>query len=366
MDAERMLRALADQSNEQAVILIGPDGNIAWWGHGAAHIFGYSKEDILGEPLARLFTAENAERGMPDYELETAARDGMAEDDIWMRRKDGSRFWAAGSVTPIRNEAGEVLAYGKILRDRTDQKEQIELLRNQVEALTSADEQKNVFLSTLSHELRNTLSPLMNAIELIRIMNPDSQQLRYPMRLIDRQLEFVRRLVDDLLDVTRISAGKVPMAEELIDLQHVLKDALESVDGAMKPRGHSVTVHVLPAPIPVRGDRDRLLQVFVNLLGNAAKFTPREGHIQLKAFIEATEAVVKVQDNGVGIAEHMQLSIFDLFTQAETGTPTRSETGLGIGLSLVKQFVALHHGSVQVRSEGLGKGSEFTVRLPLR
>lgn len=364
MDVQRLLLMLAEQSTEQAVILIDTEGRIAWWGAGAAYVFGYDREEVLGQPISRLFTPEDVRRGMPHYELTTACLDGMAEDDLWMMRADGSRFWAAGAVTPIRDDQGKVIAYGKILRDRTDQKEQLETLRNRVAALEKADAHKNIFFSTLSHELRNPLAPLVNALQLIRMSDPENAALQYPIKLIERQVEFIRRIVDDLLDVTRISAGKVQLNAAPLDVREVLSRALESVRPAMQERRHQLAVSILTTPIPVNGDRDRLQQVFVNLLSNAVKYTQEAGQLTLKALIEGEEAVVKIQDNGMGIAEDMQPRIFDLFTQAENAL-SQSQGGLGIGLSLVKQLVTLHGGSVQVRSEGPGKGSEFTVRLPL-
>lgn len=365
MDVDRLLRMLAEQNREQAIMLIDPEGRVAWWGRGAEHVFGYTANAIVGQPMSRLFTPEDARRGMPQYELSTACVDGMAEDDLWMMRADGSRFWAAGAVTPIRDDSGRLLAYGKILRDRTDQKEQLETLRNQVLTLEKADQHKNIFLSTLSHELRNPLAPLVNALQLIRMANPESPALQYPIKLIERQVEFIRRLVDDLLDVTRITSGKVQLNAQPLDLRDVLSRALDSVRSALEAHRHQLTTSILTTPIPTRGDADRLEQVFVNLLGNAVKYTPDGGHIVLKAFIEDEEAVVKVQDNGVGIAQEMQPRIFELFTQAENALQN-AHGGLGIGLSVVKKLVSLHDGSVQVRSEGPDKGSEFTVRLPLR
>jgi PAS domain S-box-containing protein len=364
MNVDRLLRLLAEQTREQAIILIDTDGRVAWWGRGAQHIFGYAREAIVGQHISRLFTPEDVRRGMPDYELEVARRDTVAEDDVWMMRADGSRFWAAGAVTAIRGDEGELLGYGKLLRDRTDQKEQVETLRNQVMALQKADEHKNIFLSTLSHELRNPLAPLVNALQLIRMAGPESEALHYPIKLIERQVEFIRRLVDDLLDITRISAGKMQLTARPLDLREVLARAVENVDSTIAERRHELTVNILPASMPLRGDPDRLLQVFVNLLGNAAKYTPEGGALQLQGMVEGEEAVVRIKDNGVGISEDMQPRIFDLFTQAENAL-SRSQDGLGIGLSVVKQLVALHGGSIQVRSEGTGKGSEFVVRLPL-
>jgi PAS domain S-box-containing protein len=363
VDNERLLHLLAQQTREHAFVLVDLDGRIVWWNRGAEHLFGHASAEIVGQPMARLFTPEDVRRGMPTFELRTAEQDGAAEDDTWMMRADGSRFWASGAVTPL-TEQGKLVAYGKVLRDRTDQKEQLEALRNQAAALVKAGEHKNLFLSTLGHELRNTLAPLMNALQLIRMAHPDDTSLHYPINLIDRQAEFIRRLVDDLLDVTRISAGKMELKTQRIDLRDVISRAVDTMRPAIEERGHELNVIMLDTPIVVDGDADRLLQVFVNLIDNAAKYTPNGGHIILKAMIEGEEAVSKVQDDGIGIPEEMQARIFELFTQVEESLP-KSAGGLGIGLSLVKQLVVMHHGSVQVRSDGIGKGSEFVVRLPL-
>jgi signal transduction histidine kinase len=243
-------------------------------------------------------------------------------------------------------------------------KEQIETLRSRVETLRRADEQKNIFLSTLSHELRNPLAPLANALELIRMTARGDQRLQYPIKLIERQVDFIRRLVDDLLDVTRIGAGKIQLECTPTDLREVLAGAVESTRPIMSQRKHALAQHVLDAPIVVMADASRLQQVFVNLLSNAAKYTPENGRVELRAATDQGEAIVHVLDNGIGIAKAMQPRIFELFTQVDESL-VHSKGGLGIGLSLVKNLVELHGGSVQVRSEGPGKGSEFTVRLPL-
>lgn len=191
-----------------------------------------------------------------------------------------------------------------------------------------------------------------------------NEALHYPIKLIERQVEFIRRLVDDLLDVTRISAGKIQLVLEPVDLREVLARAIETTRPTIAQRRHTLTQLLLPTPIVVRGDPVRLQQVFVNLLSNAAKYTPEGGRIEVRASREIDEALVHVLDNGIGIPSDMHPHIFKLFTQVSTGT-RHSEGGLGIGLSLVKNLVELHGGSVQVRSEGADKGSEFTVRLPL-
>ena len=364
MDTERLLFMQAEQSSDQASLLLDRDGKILWCSPTAARVFGYARDEMVGMSAHRLFTPEDVQQGVPDYELQVAAKSSDMNNDRWLRRADGSNFWASGSTTALRDGEGNVVAFGKTLRNRTDVKEQIEMLRNRVDALLKADEHKNIFLSTLSHELRNPLAPLVNALQLIRMMDPQNAALQYPIKLIERQVDFIRRLVDDLLDMTRISTGKIQLALQPVDLREVLARAVESTRSLMTERKHEFAEHMLPAPIVVNADADRLEQVFVNLLTNAAKYTPEGGRIELRATLEQTEALVHLLDNGVGIPKEMQPYIFDLFTQV-AANEGRASGGLGIGLSVVKNLVELHGGSVQVRSEGVGKGTEFTVRLPL-
>jgi PAS domain S-box-containing protein len=364
VNTERLLSIHAEQTTDQAWLILDAEGTITWCNATAVRIFGYARHELVGTSVHRLFTTEDIQQGVPDYELGVASASGDMNNDRWMQRADGSKFWAQGSTTALRDEHGQIVAFGKALRNRTDVKEQIEMLRNRVEALLQADQHKNIFLSTLSHELRNPLAPLSNALQLIRMSDPQNSALQYPIKLIERQVEFIRRLVDDLLDITRISAGKVQLALHAIDLREVLARAAESTRSLMNERRHSFAQHILSAPIIVNADAGRLEQVFINLLTNAAKYTPEGGSIELRASMEQTEALVHVLDNGVGIPKNMQPHIFELFTQVEANAH-RASGGLGIGLSLVKNLVELHGGSVQVRSEGAGKGAEFTVRLPL-
>jgi signal transduction histidine kinase len=281
-----------------------------------------------------------------------------------MSRPDGSNFWATGALMALRDDAGRVVGFGKILRNRTDLREQIETLRNRVEALETADQRKDVFLSTLAHELRNPLAPIGDAIRLIRAAGPATPEAEFPLRVIERQSESLRRLVDDLIDLARIGAGKIELRKELVRLQEILHRAVEGASPLLRKRQHHVELLLPRGPISIEGDRDRLVQVFVNLLNNAAKFTPEGGKVWVKATIEGDEGVVHIEDNGVGIPHDVLPRIFDLFTQADASRAS-SHGGLGIGLSVVKTLVSLHGGSVQVESDGPGAGSKFSVRLPL-
>jgi two-component system CheB/CheR fusion protein len=354
----------AEQTTEHATLLLDRNGTILWCNPTAIKTFGYPMGQLVGSPAHRLFTPEDVSEGVPDYELHVAAQSVDMNNDRWLLRADGSRFWAVGSTTALRDPDGELVGFAKTLRNRTDVKEQLERLRKRAEALAEADENKNMFLSTLSHELRNPLAALVNALELIGVSAPDNTALAYPVKLIERQVAVIRRLVDDLLDVTRISTGKIELKLEPIDVRDVLARAVETTRPLVSSRGHRLAQHLLDAPIVVKGDAGRLEQVFVNLLMNAAKYTPEGGHIELRASMEQTEAVVHVLDSGVGIPPEMQPHIFELFTQVAESA-AHAAGGLGIGLSLVRNLLDLHGGSVQVRSEGSGKGSEFIVRLPL-
>ena len=364
MNIDRLLRLHSEQTTDQASLLLDPEGRITWCNPTALRMFGYAPDELVGQYFHRIFTPEDVEEGVPDYELHVARRSADMNNDRWLLRSDGSRFWASGSTTALRDDEGNVIGFGKTLRNRTDLKEQIETLRNRAEALMKADEHKNIFLSTLSHELRNPLAPLVNALQLIRMTAPGNAALQYPIKLIERQVEFIRRLVDDLLDVTRISAGKIQLELQPTDLRDVIARAVDSTRPLIAQRRHTLEQNILAAPIVIAADAGRLEQVFVNLLNNAAKYTPEGGRIEVRASMGQTEALVHVMDTGVGIPKEMQSNIFELFTQVAASL-SRADGGLGIGLSLVKNLVELHGGSVQVRSEGPGRGSEFIVRLPL-
>lgn len=359
---EELLHLLAVRSDEHAFILFNAEGLIQWWNQAAERIFGMPLAEAAGQPLSALFTRDQVEQGMPELELVTASAGTSAEDDRWMARPDGSRFWASGAAMALRDESGRLLGFGKILRNRTDLREQIETLRNRVETLEASGRRKDVFLSTLSHELRNPLAPLSDAVHLIRMMGCASAEAEVPLRIIERQIEALRRLVDDLLDIARIGAGKISLRKQRLRIQDVLHRAIETVTPLIRQRRQELDVLLPRVTIYVEGDEDRLVQVFVNLLNNSAKFTPQRGRIWVKATLEGDEAVIHIQDNGAGITHDMLPRIFELFTQGESnGSPG----GLGIGLSLVKDLVARHGGSVQVESDGPGKGSVFSVRLPV-
>ena len=236
-------------------------------------------------------------------------------------------------------------------------------LRLRVQELASADQRKDEFLAMLAHELRNPLAPVRNALQVLRMKCMGDSLVERMGEMMGRQVAHMSRLVDDLLDVSRFTRGKVNLRIERVELADVVARAVESARPLIDARGHELSVSVPHEPVHLHADLTRVIQVLGNLLTNAAKYTPESGHVWLTAFREGDEAVVGVRDNGIGIPAEMLPQVFDLFTQVAR-TLDRSQGGLGIGLTLVRSLVELHGGSVHAASEGPGRGSEFVVRLP--
>lgn len=354
-------RLLIDQIQDYAVILLDADGTIVEWLSSAERIFGHNAQEAVGQPMSMLFTPEDIEKGAPAYELASATKKGSADDDRWMLRKDGMRFWATGTLSSLLSSDGKIRGFAKILRNRTDLKGQLETLAQRVAALEGADERKNTFIATMSHELRNPLSSLVAAFELLKVSVPQNENAAFACSTIQRQIDAMRRLIDDLLDMARIRVGKVELKKQRIRLQDILHAAIETCQPLLGST-HELKLILTDAPVTIDADADRLQQVLVNLLQNAVKYTEYGGQIFVKLYVEGKFAIMKVEDTGVGISAELLPRIFDLFTQAEFAS---DRGGLGIGLSVVKDLVTLHGGNVQVRSDGIGKGSTFTIRLPL-
>ena len=364
MSGEQYLKLMLDQDCEHAIIMLDPKGLITGWYCGAESVFGYKADDVIGRPSSMLFVPEDVQKGMPSYEMAVASHDRDAEDDRWMLRKDGMRIWVTGTLAPLKDENEQLIGYGKILRNRTDLKSRLEWLEKQVQTHELAIDRKNNFISTLAHEIRNPLAAISTALELLNKIGSQDPNGVFARATIARQVEFLSRLVHDLLEVTRAGTGKIQLKKEIIPIQDAISAAVDACRPAVDLQTHDFDVIMPDAPIFIEADRARLQQVFVNLIENACKYTQYGGRIWIKATVEGNDAIMKVEDNGIGISPEVMPLIFDLFTQAEFDVGRRKE-GLGIGLSVVRDLVTLHGGSVHVRSDGIGKGSEFTVRLPL-
>ena len=265
--------------------------------------------------------------------------------------------WHLACAVPVRDDRGEIAWW---FGTSTDIQERIE----SEQALKDADARKNRFLATLAHELRNPLAPISNAIQLWPHVANDAPKLEQLRTLIERQVQQLVRLIDDLMDLSRIRSGKVSVRRQPITLDSVLAAAVETAQPNMDERRHQLTVTIPDEPIYIHGDIVRLTQVFSNILNNAAKFTVRKGVISLLARRQGDQVIARIRDNGPGIPSSILSEIFTAFRQVDTA-PNRAQGGLGIGLWLARQIVELHGGSIGACSEGAGQGSEFIVTLPV-
>jgi PAS domain S-box-containing protein len=288
---------------------------------------------------------------------EMAARGEAIRVEVRTRRHDGEYRWFAGRTVPLKDEAGRVVKWVGTMTDIHD-------LKCAEEALRDADRKKDEFLAVLAHELRNPLAPVRNAVQILRLKGPVVPELQWARDVIDRQMQQMTRLIDDLMDASRISRGKIELKRERVELAQVVRGAVETSRPLIEQCGHELVVDLPPLPMYLDADVTRLAQALCNLLNNAAKYTERGGRIVLTAERQGSDAVIGVRDSGIGIAPDMLPRVFEMFTQADRSLE-KTHGGLGIGLSLVKRLVEMHGGRVEARSEGLGRGSEFVVRLPV-
>lgn len=276
--------------------------------------------------------------------------------EIVVERPDGSRRIALAHANPFHDEGGRVAGAVNVLVDITDRKQAEDVLRE-------GDRRKSEFLALLAHELRNPLAPFRNGLEILRLATHDPVTVEQARSLMERQLAQMVRLIDDLLDVSRITNGKVELRRERFDVTAAVQDAVETSRPLLDGAGHQLEVILPPRPVFVDADRTRLAQVFANLLNNSAKYTEPGGHVRLAVERQGSDVVVTVRDDGIGIPPDRLPGVFEMFTQVEPSLE-RSHGGLGIGLSLVRGLVEMHGGTVEARSAGPGRGSEFAVRLP--
>jgi PAS domain S-box-containing protein len=355
--SEQRFRTLVEQVKDYAIFMMDLDGRATSWNEGVRRLLGYDEAEFLGIDASAIFTPEDVAQGVPAAELSEAAATGTAGNDRWMRRKDGSRFWASGVTTALRDSTEAHIGFTKVMRDLT--------VRMQAEeALKQADRRKDEFLATLAHELRNPLAPLRNSVNILQLTSSDDPTTARLCETMERQVNHLVRLVDDLLEVSRITRGKIELRKERVELAAVARNAVETSRPLIDAAGVQLAISLPQEPIIVDGDPVRLGQILANLLNNAAKYTNQGGQIWLTARQENAEAVISVRDTGIGIPSHVLPKVFDMFMQVDR-TTNRSQGGLGIGLTLVRSLVELHNGSVSVHSDGPNAGSEFTVRLPL-
>jgi len=354
--SEERFRLLVDGVRDYAIFMLDTEGIVQSWNSGAEAIHGYAAADIVGRHFSAFYTPQDRASGKAELELATARAHGRFEEEGWRVRKDGHLFWANVVVTAVHATTGVLLGYAKVTRDMSE--------RRRLEELERSSRRMNEFLAMLAHELRNPLAPIRNAVTIMQLETLASPVLRNCRDVIDRQLTHVTRLVDDLLDIGRLSTGKIKLRKELLRLADVVGRSTEIARPIVSARRHTLAVQQPSEPVYVNGDATRLSQSLQNVLVNAAKYTPEGGRIALAVQAEDGFVRIAVTDNGRGIApEHLQ-RIFELFMQADSGTDASHESGLGIGLTLAKTLVEMHGGSIEADSPGVGQGSTFTIRLP--
>ncbi len=328
---------------------------------------GWKADEAVGQPLERVFVIVHEQTRRPvENPVRMALRTGriaaLANQTVLVARS-GTAIPIDDSAAPLRDEHGEIRGAVLAFHDVTERRQLEQELRLRAEKLALADRRKDEFLAVLGHELRNPLAPIRTAVQLLGLPEAPEPDRQWARQVIARQVGQLTRLVDDLLDVSRISQGKVQLRRGPVELAEVVGRAVETSRPLLEARKHRLT-KLLPAePVWVEADQARLTQVIANLLNNAAKYTAEGGHVWLTAERRGAEAVIRVRDDGIGMAPEVLPHVFDLFAQADEAVD-RAEGGLGIGLTLVKRLVELHGGTVEANSAGPGSGSEFVVRLP--
>jgi PAS domain S-box-containing protein len=356
--AEERFRFLVESIKDYALFILDPTGHVATWNEGAERIKGYKAHEIIGKHFSAFYPDD--EKYKTEFELVIAERDGRFEDEGWRLRKDGTRFWANVVISPIRDRSGTLIGFSKVTRDLTDRKAREEERTARL-AAEQASKTKDEFLAMLGHELRNPLAPILTALQLIKLRGETQSTKEH--EVINRQVTHMMHLVDDLLDVSRVSRGKIEINRKRHDMRDAIVKAIEIASPLFEQRRHHFEVNVPPHAIIVDGDEPRLTQVFANLLTNAAKYTDPGGNIELNVTAGVDTVTVEVADDGQGIDPELMPNVFEPFVQGFQ-TPERTVGGLGLGLSLVKSLVSLHGGKVEASSPGRNRGSRFAVTLP--
>jgi len=353
----RRQNALLDQVHE-AIFMWQLEGGIVYWNRGAQETYGYGQEQALGRKPYDLLATSPASTVF----LEALRRHGHWTGELSHIARDGTRVVVESRMVMDRDVEGPALVF-EVNHPITERKEMEDNLRAQAGELLAADRVRNEFLAVLAHELRNPLSPLTSALEIVHNPAAPPPVVERAWQIMTHQVQNMARLVDDLLDVSRMSQGRIQLRKELVDVTSVVQQAIEISRQAVDTRAQELLLSAPGATIAAEVDPLRLEQIVSNLLSNASKFTPRNGHIWISVDEESDDVVIRIRDDGIGISTSALPHLFDLFMQ-ENPSLDRPAGGLGIGLTLVRHLVELHGGRVEASSPGTGRGSEFSVRLP--
>ncbi len=378
-NSEEQFRLLVEGVKDYAIFMLDVQGYIRTWNAGAQRIKGYTADEIIGKHFSIFYTPEDMQRNKPAHELVVAAREGQYQEEGWRVRKDGSLFWANVLITALCDDHGTLRGFGKVTRDMTERKraeEEAERLReserqlererearHQTEALLRMQDE---FLSMTAHELRTPITSLAGYAELLlrRLKQGELsiERAQRPIRAIHHQSQRLDRLTSGLLDLSRLEHGKLTLRQQAVDLRAIVEHVVGEV--TLLTDTHELNMILPPNSLIIDGDELRLEQIFHNLLQNAIKYSPAGGSVTIELRHEEQFGVVTITDQGIGIPEEDLPFLFDRFYRA-TNVSSQQIGGLGIGLSIAKELVALHGGTIDVQSVA-GHGSTFTLRFPLK
>jgi PAS domain S-box-containing protein len=364
-ETETHFRLLVDALKDYAVITLDQAGRIRTWNSAAERILGFVAHDVVGMSAGVFFGEDDRNRNVFELELETARRDGSANDDRWLWRKDGRSFFASGVTTAIRSENHELIGYSKIIRDVTEEHMAADALRIAKEQAETANRAKDHFLAVLSHELRTPLTPIVAAVRLLEMRHGLPPETQPTLELIRRNVELEARLIDDLLDLTSIARGKLSLNFANVVLETLLMSALDMSESDLRGKGLTLETTFEAESTLVFGDAARLQQIVWNLVKNAVKFTPAGGRIHVRTWNpDPSTIAISVTDTGIGISAEALPRIFSAFEQADDSI-TRAFGGLGLGLAIASTLAQKHGGTLTAQSDGREQGARFTLTLPL-
>ena len=354
--SEERFRVLVESLKDYAMFMLDPQGRVTSWNAGAERIHGHNAQEVQGRHVSLFYPQAAIDKKWPEQELALAREHGRFEGEGERVRKDGTAFWANVVVTPLYDQEGVLDGYASVTRDLTDIR--------RAASLEKAEQQTSSFLASLAHELRNPLAPINNALHLLALRPAADSTDKWVREVLQRQTAQMTRLIDDVLDVSRVTRWAIVLNKQLLDVRSVVRAAVDGAMHWMQARRHAVSVDFAQGePLTVLADEKRLTQVLQNLLHNAARYTPEGGQVTVSVRREGADIVIAVKDNGIGMDADLLRSAFDMFKQGRHAQQ-RPQGGLGIGLTLVHRLVRLHGGTVLARSSGPDSGSEFVIRLP--
>ncbi|MDQ6802603.1 MAG: ATP-binding protein [Acidobacteriota bacterium] len=361
-ESEEMFRLLVETVEDYAIFMIDPEGRVASWNAGARHAKGYEANEVIGRHFSIFYPEEDVRQGKPERLLAIAREQGRVEDEGWRVRKDGTKFWADAVITAVHDQHGNLRGFAKVTRDVTERRKAEETQRSLLVS-EEVNRAKDDFLAVISHELRTPLTSILGWARLLRIGGLDEKTMEEALSALERSAQAQVHLIEDLLDDTRMTSGKLRLNKRLLQIGSVVQSALADLGPSAEVKGIQLISDLQCDECPMFADPTRLQQVVWNVVANAIKFTPENGRVFVRAKRNGATAEIEVRDEGRGIDSELLPQLFQRYRQGDASTSRKS--GVGLGLAISKYLVEQHDGTIQAASEGPGKGATFTISLPL-